>query len=430
MTTASFTPPPTASVPPTLLIVDDEEGPRQSLRMVFKKDFNAVAIEDGDQALELARQHPVHIAILDIRMAGKSGIDVLRGLKAIDPHIEVIMLTAYETIETARQALRLGACDYLSKPFELSTIREAVNRALYLRRVSESIAATVARLNEITAQLNDASLREEMARTTNEIYAGVLHDINNPLTIITGYVELLGNRLAKVGSLHGADLESVRTDIASLTKQVNTCAAITRRYLRFLRGRQSSASEVSVNQVLTDVQTMLRTHPAGRKSRLAVKHLDIDAVAQIGGTEIVQILLNLILNAFQCTARSQTVWLTAERFDIPLPLELHRDGDRERFHGLDAFINQPPFIALSVLDQGPGIPPDVLSRIFEPYFTTKAQDGTGIGLAIVSRLVKSHHGLIHVKTRADEGTRFTVYLPARKEPVAQTADPFSAGGAL
>ncbi len=88
---------PTATILPTLLIVDDEEGPRHSLRMVFKKDFEVYAVDNGDKALEYAKHHPISLAILDIRMAGKSGIDVLRGLKAIDPNIEIIMLTAYET---------------------------------------------------------------------------------------------------------------------------------------------------------------------------------------------------------------------------------------------------------------------------------------------------------------------------------------------
>src|SRR5208283_1827207 len=138
MTTAFAPAPPPAAFPPaappaapaataelpTLLVVDDEEGPRLSLRMVFKKDFRVHAVENGKKAVDFARQNPVHVAILDIRMAGSSGIEVLQSLKEIDPHIEVMMLTAYETIETARQALRLGACDYLSKPFDIPTIRE------------------------------------------------------------------------------------------------------------------------------------------------------------------------------------------------------------------------------------------------------------------------------------------------------------------
>ena len=112
---APVAPSPSPATPdlPTMLVVDDEEGPRLSLRMVFKNDFRVHTVENGDQAVEFARHNPVHVCILDIRMAGRSGIEVLRNLKEIDPHVEIIMLTAYETIETARQALRFGACDYL-----------------------------------------------------------------------------------------------------------------------------------------------------------------------------------------------------------------------------------------------------------------------------------------------------------------------------
>src|SRR6266536_6173356 len=137
----------------TLLIVDDEEGPRQSLRIVFKDDYNILLADNGNKAVELARQHAVDAAVLDIRMSGMSGVELLGRLKEIDPAIEVIMLTAYETIETARQALRLGACDYLTKPFDISTIREAVTRALHLRRISDTVTDTSDRLKALSDQL-------------------------------------------------------------------------------------------------------------------------------------------------------------------------------------------------------------------------------------------------------------------------------------
>ena len=405
---------PPAATLPTLLVVDDEEGPRQSLRMVFKHDFHVHAVENGEKAVEYARKHPVQVTILDIRMAGRSGIEVLRSLKEIDPTIEVIMLTAYETIETARQALRLGACDYLSKPFDLPTIRETVARALRLRRISETVARTQERLQYITDQLNDATLKEEMARTTSQIYAGVLHDINNPLTIIAGYVEMLEIRLAKVSVLHGSDLDAVRADLSSISKQVTTCHAIATRYLRFMGRRPSARQEVRVNQVLTDLQALLKSHPAVRGGRLAVKHLDRDTAAQINGTELIQILLNLTINAFQSSSKEQTVWVTAEMVPQALPPEVRRAGSDEIVVGRDTFANEPPLVALSVLDQGSGIPPEVLSRIFEPYYTTKADSGTGLGLAIVSRLIQTHRGLLRLKTRVGEGTALTVYFPARE----------------
>ncbi len=407
---------------PTMLVVDDEEGPRLSLRMVFKGDFLVYAVENGEKAIEYARHHPVHIAILDLRMAGRSGIEVLRSLKEIDPNIEIIMLTAYETIETARQSLRLGACDYLSKPFELPVIREAAARALRLRRISDAVLATQEHLHQLTDQLHDTALKEEMARTTNQIYAGVLHDINNPLTIIVGFLETLELRLAKVSLLHGAELDSVREDLATVSKQVNTCYAIASGYLRSLGKRHLSSREVRISQVLTDLQTLLKHHPAIKGGHLAVKLLDKDVTVQINGTELIQILLNLTINAFQSTPKDQTVWVTAEVLNEPLPVDGLNDNAEQAVVGRDLLANQPPLVALSVMDQGPGIAPDVLPRIFEPYFTTKAEKGTGMGLAIVSRLVRDHRGLIRAKTRVGEGTSMTVYFPAR-EP-SSSNEPF------
>jgi len=413
---------PEANPTPTMLVVDDEEGPRHSLRMVFKNDFRVHTVDNGEKAIEFARTNLVHVVFLDIRMAGRSGIEVLRSLKEIDPHIEVIMLTAYETIETARQALRLGACDYLSKPFDLATIREAAARALRLRRISETVYATQERLRRLTDQLHDTTLREEMARTTNQIYAGVLHDINNPLTIIIGYVELLEMRLAKASFLHGTDLDAVRDDLSVISKQVNTCFAIATRYLRSLGKGHFSNREVRVNQVLIDLQTLLKHHPAIRGGHLAVKLLDQDSAALINGTELIQILLNLTINAFQSTTKDQTVWVTAEMVLQPLPIDDLQDGPEDIIVGREPLANEPPLVALSVLDQGSGISPHVLGHVFEPYFTTKSDKGTGLGLAIVSRLVQDHRGLLHLKTKVGEGTRVTVYFPA-KEP-SSSNDPF------
>jgi DNA-binding NtrC family response regulator len=90
----------------TLLVVDDEEGPRQSLRVIFKDEYNLLMAEDGPTAIELAKQHHIDVAVLDIRMAGMSGIEVLERLKYVNPNIEAIMMTAFETTDTIRQALR------------------------------------------------------------------------------------------------------------------------------------------------------------------------------------------------------------------------------------------------------------------------------------------------------------------------------------
>ena len=146
------TPPPLAAANPgrrTLLIVDDEEGPRQSLRVVFEDQYDVLLAGSGTQALELARHHPVDAAVLDIRMAGLSGIDVLVELKRHDPAIEVVMLTAFQSVETARLALRLGACDYLTKPFDLTAMREAVATAMQRNSLAEQMSLNTRRLREL-----------------------------------------------------------------------------------------------------------------------------------------------------------------------------------------------------------------------------------------------------------------------------------------
>lgn len=395
----------------TLLVVDDEEGPRQSLRMVFRNEFNVHTVDSGEKALAYARENTVHITILDIRMSGSTGIEVLQGLKQIDPRIEVIMLTAYETLETARQALRLGACDYLSKPFDLSTIRSAAARALHLRKISDTLASTAERLKELNQRLSDTTLREEMARTTSEIYAGVVHDINNPLTVISGYVQLLEDRLKNVAFLHGSDLDKVRANLEYIGKQVGTCTAIASRYLRFIHNRDTPGRQLAVNQLIEDLHALVKAHPEIRLNRLCVKPLDIDIVPRIDATDLIQILLNLTINAFQSTDHKQTVWVVADRLDrapeFPTPL----DSFTEVLIGRDTFKHDGPVVSISILDQGHGVPPEILPRMFEPYFTTKSGHGTGLGLAIVSRLVHTHGALLHLRTHLGEGTTVTLYIP-------------------
>ena len=121
-----------------LLVVDDEDGPRQSLRVIFQDEYHVLMAADGPSAIEIAQKQRVDVAVLDIRMAGMSGIEVLERLKYVDPSIEVIMITAFETTDTMRQALRLRACDYINKPFDLGTMRAAVAGAMQRRTTPNS----------------------------------------------------------------------------------------------------------------------------------------------------------------------------------------------------------------------------------------------------------------------------------------------------
>lgn len=414
---AGVTAGPNTNPKPVLLVVDDEEGPRHSLRMVFRQDFDVHTVESAEKAAAFARTRTVNVAILDIRMSGGSGLDALHSLKEINPTTEVIMLTAYETLETARQALRLGACDYLSKPFDLATIRASAARALQLHNISQSLVSASDRLRDLDERLGDVSVRAEMSRTTTEIYASVMHDINNPLTVISGHVELLTAKLKRLHVLHGRDLDEVRGDIATISKQVAICHAIAARYLRFAHQRHNPSDKTQpLAQIFSDLRTLLRTHPAMRPHTLEAAPCESYLETLADASDLLQVLINLVINALQSSASPQTVTVSATpATDFPQP----DPAAAGREWRLEPPSDQPlpPLVAISVRDQGRGISPDVLPHIFEPYYTTKGQDGTGLGLAIVSRLVQTHRGGIHLITRPGNGTTVTVYLPRKPSDI-------------
>src|SRR5580658_6402962 len=197
----------------TLLIVDDEEGPRMSLRVIFKDSFDLLMAEDGPTAIELAQKHDIDVAILDIRMAGMSGIEVLERLRFVRPEIEAIMITAYETTDTIRQALRLRACDYINKPFDIATIRSAVSGAMQRRMLESEIHSSAEKVHELLGELQSQRVEEQIARTRGDIYASIIHDINGPLTVISGFVQLRNKKLNRAAPLELEDLEFIKERI-------------------------------------------------------------------------------------------------------------------------------------------------------------------------------------------------------------------------
>jgi signal transduction histidine kinase len=133
----------------------------------------------------------------------------------------------------------------------------------------------------------------------------------------------------------------------------------------------------------------------------------------MNGTDLIQVLLNLTVNAFQSTPQAHTVEIEGCLLPQPLDLTVFKDGPQDRLLNVENFDNTHPLLMMSVRDTGPGIPTETLPKIFEAGFSTKGpRQGTGLGLNIVQRLVKEAKGALHVHTRPGEGTTFTVYLPA------------------
>ena len=155
-------------------------------------------------------------------------------------------------------------------------------------------------------------------------------------------------------------------------------------------------------------------HPVTSHNQLLIQPVPDDVAVAINGTDLIQILLNLTLNALQCVAGPHQVQIRGQLLHHAVNLSLFQDGPEDRFIHREDFHNQPPLLAVSVEDNGPGIPPETLPRIFEPFYTAQAcAHGTGLGLSIVQRLLKEARGGLHVHSKAGQGTIFTIYLRAR-----------------
>jgi signal transduction histidine kinase len=396
---------------PTLLIVDDEEGPRQSLRILFKNEYDVLTAASGLEAIHVAHAHRIDVAVLDIMMYGMSGVELLKELKEIDPTTEVVMLTAFETLETARVALRHGASDYLNKPFDIETIRAAVARAVRKHNAARDFQRSNDQLQQLRREIQDQSVREEMARTKGEIYASVLHDLNGPLTVISGFIEIITRSIQDTSRVEGEHLESIRGDLGKLTGQISRCFEISRRYLGFLHNAPSEKSTVGANQILSDLRELLARHPSAKGNELTVHRLEEDVIADINGTDFLQILLNLTINALQASEKPHRVDVHCVVHPNPIDLASYADGAAQRFIGRETFANRTPILAISIMDNGPGITPPVLAKMFEERFTTKSPDrGTGLGLSIVKRLVKEAQGGIMIRTQVGHGSTFTILL--------------------
>jgi signal transduction histidine kinase len=261
--------------------------------------------------------------------------------------------------------------------------------------------------------LQTQKVDEQIATTRGEIYASIIHDINGPLTVVSGFVQLMNQRFSNASRMGVEDLEFIKDRLKIITRQVTNCIEISRRYLGFLQRQADEAPRVGINQLMSDLRQLVNVHPSLMNNEFVVHPLSEEIGVRINGTDLIQVLLNLSVNAFQCSPQNHTVEIQGRVLHDPLDLTTFKDCAETRFLNVENFDNTEPLLELSVRDDGPGIPPEVLPKIFQPYFTTKsARHGTGLGLNIVQRLVKEAKGALRVQTRVGEGTTFTVYVRA------------------
>lgn len=228
---------------------------------------------------------------------------------------------------------------------------------------------------QLLAQLANNEKMAELGRLS----AGIVHELNTPLSVIASAVQLI---LREEGVP-----PSVREMLERIDIEVHRLSQFTRGVLTFARSGEVSEAEADVNQVLQEVMTFLR-HEARKRSIVVIEELDYDVLpVAADSNRLKQIFINLIMNAFQAMDQGGVLHV---RTSMP--------DDRT--------------VRIEIADTGEGIPPERLDRIFDPFFTTKKSgEGTGLGLYVVGKLVERMHGRIEVTSKVGEGATFTLILP-------------------
>ncbi|HXE80601.1 MAG TPA: ATP-binding protein [Vicinamibacterales bacterium] len=298
----------------------------------------------------------------------------------------------------------------LASAFELSHLP---NRAeLRLKKLGRVIGYTLSLVRDLDGEVIGAALffkdltrveqLEERERLRDrlaalgEMAAAIAHELKNPLAGIEVMAGLLRRKVPQ-----SPDAQSILTDIINEAKMANTTVVEVLDYVRPVR---LETERTSLADVLHDSVTM-----AESKARRGSVSVDLRVPADLPDIQgdrhqLCQVFTNLIVNAFEALDGKGSITITAEQ------------GVMDDYHNHPGDHPAPsPAVIVQIADDGPGVPPEMADRIFNAFFTTKAQ-GSGLGLAIVRKIVDAHDGRIDVSSAPGHGTRFTVTLPVAGRP--------------
>jgi signal transduction histidine kinase len=370
---------------PQILVIDDEMGPRESLRMLLKPNYQVHTADCVEVGIKLLKEKNPDTIVMDIRMPGISGIEGLRQIREIDPHLSVIMLTGFGALDTAKEALRLGANDYISKPFDAHEMQQVIDRNVERTRAHRTSEHASAEIKELNNRLLQQLAQKERLASLGQASAEFVHDLGNPLTIVWGYVQLLAKRLEKSDNSQ-QDASSVK-ELNIIEQNVRLCRELLTMWQSYGNVEASPPKMISVSGIVREVLKGIA--PMASENGVELKS-DIceDACTLLGDAlQISRAIQNVVVNAVQASIEKKgTVTVTCAQKDF--------------------------YVDLRVEDTGAGIHPAQLNRIFDPYFTTKqAKSGTGLGLYITKKVVEDHSGSIKVESTSGVGTVFTIRLP-------------------
>ena len=389
---------------PTILIVDDEPFNLDLLEQELIDQYEVVKAKDGEEALREAGETNPDVILLDVRMPGMSGLEVVEHLRGSERHLTtpVILLTAQSGLSDQVEGLDSGADDYITKPFEPEDLHARIRSALRIGRLQKALARDRNDLKEALESLRSTEaqlVHSEKMAALGKLVAGVAHELNNPIGFIYANVDHLRRYLGTLRKVFTAtelspDLagrgakafETLDRVIESCADGVNRIKVIVKGLRTFSRLDEAELKTVDIHEGIDSTLALLEHY---LKDRVEVHRNFGDLLPlECYAGQLNQVFMNLLTNASDSIVEQGDIWI-----DTSIEDENAR---------------------ISIRDSGSGIKPEDINRIFDPFFTTKeVGKGTGLGLSISYGIVERHEGRIEVESEEGKGSTFTVIVPLK-----------------
>jgi signal transduction histidine kinase len=411
-----------------ILIVDDEEIVQNLFAAFLSDHYICETAASCDEALGHLANETYGLVLCDIRMPGRNGVELLREIRQRYPDTAVIMVSGIGRPQRIRDALQIGAVDYLTKPCGLEVLGLSVERALErrqlmlmarsyradLERQNLELAARKTQLERLQAQI----VHSEKMAGLGRLAAGIAHELNNPAGFIYGNMDLISSYLGRLElvlsiyervSLPAAEatelnltkkeigydalLPDLRSMIADCTEGAERIRDVVKNLLLFSRLDEAECKKVDLHESIDSTIRLLSRYYSVGRIRLVKEYREIPLVNCYAG-QLNQVWTNLLVNAAQAIEGDG---------EVKISTNVERDS-----------------VLVTIADTGCGIGPDELPKIFDPFFTTKPiGEGTGLGLSITYGIIERHGGTIGAESVLGNGTKFCVSIPIDSSVFAQ-----------
>jgi signal transduction histidine kinase len=362
---------------PPVLVVDDEYGPRESIAFSLAGEFAVDTADRAKEALTKLQAKAYGAVVMDIRMPEMDGIRALEELRKIDPYVSVIMLTGYGTLLTAQQAMVAGANQYLRKPPDIPELIEAVRKQTHATRLRRAEAQSARDAQEMSI-----GLKREIEQNEPQIWQArasveLVHDLNNPLTVVIGYAALVAEEAKSLSSRDPDTAKKLLEFSGMVEKAAEYCHHLSENWR--LASKQAMAFvPVDLVQIALEVKQVIFFGNA------AIQCAGLKEACVRGSKfELMRILQNVFKNALEAGASRVTVNFSP------------RDDQ----------------IEMTVADNGAGMDSERLKRALHGGFSSKAS-GTGLGLSICRHLAGSHGATFGLESAVGKGTTVKISFPA------------------